>query len=183
MLRHFEEKNDPSCLKSLLSDLNWPPSSLLFKVVPPSFERGPVLLANLIRGGEWVTSAMDMPFKPKHGTVSQVFNICNWLSYFYQWYPPFDSFRLNSKSLTPFSEHSLFLTFLSEISPLPMSIFFLRRLGLFVLFLSIPFLGFTQTLNRSVAVLLRCFVFSFLVTILQLASRIRGRRPFFYDFL
>ena len=46
-----------------------------------------------------------------------------------------------------------------------MSIFFLSRLGLFGLFLSIPFLGFTQTLNRSVAVLLRCCVFSFLIVI------------------
>ena len=30
---------------------NWPPSSLPFKVVPPSFEHGLVLLAILIRGG------------------------------------------------------------------------------------------------------------------------------------
>ena len=58
---------------------------------------------------------------------------------------------------------------------------FLRRLGFFVLFLSIPFLGFTQPLNRSVAVLLRCCLFRFLAIILQ-ASRICGRFLFFYDF-
>ena len=53
--------------------------------------------------------------------------------------------------------------------------------GFFVLFLSIPFLGFTQPLNRSVAVLLRCCLFRFLAIILQ-ASRICGRFLFFYDF-
>ena len=178
MLRHFEEKNDPSCLKSPLSDINWPPSSLLFKVVPPSFERGPVLLANLIRGGEGVTSAMDRPFKPKYGTVSQVFNVCNWLSYFYQWYPPFWLFSsqlqithssfLGALSLSHFSFRN-FTTSSVDLLPSPS--------GLVRLVSQHSFSWFHPNAQPF-----GC-VFSFLVTILQLASRIRGRRPFFYDFL
>ena len=41
----LDEKKDLCCFKSLL------PFSLRFKVVPPSFEHGPVLLATFIRGG------------------------------------------------------------------------------------------------------------------------------------
>ena len=40
-------------------------------------------------------------------------------------YPPFDSAPFVSTPNPPFSVHSLFLTFLSEIAPLPTSIFFL----------------------------------------------------------
>ena len=40
-------------------------------------------------------------------------------------YPPLDSAPFVSTPNPPFSAHSLFLTFLSEIAPLPTSIFFL----------------------------------------------------------
>ena len=77
MLRHSHGKNNLSCFKSplvtglcdkiLTSPL--PP----FKVVPPSFEHGLVLLATLTRGGGGHKhKIMDKPFKPKYGTVSQV---------------------------------------------------------------------------------------------------------------
>ena len=49
--------------------------SVRFKVVPPSFEHGLVLLATLIRsegGRDYKQKIMDRPFKPKYGTVSQV---------------------------------------------------------------------------------------------------------------
>ena len=49
--------------------------SVRFKVVPPSFEHGLVLLATLIRSGggrDYKQKIMDRPFKPKYGTVSQV---------------------------------------------------------------------------------------------------------------
>ena len=55
MLRHSHEKTTflaPNRSWSQVCEIQyWPPSSLPFKVVPPSFEYGLVLLATLIRGG------------------------------------------------------------------------------------------------------------------------------------
>ena len=73
------KKNDLSCFKSLLvtglRDTEYrPPSSLPYKVVPPSFEHCLVLLATLIMGGGG-SQAQDhgqAPFMPKYHTVSQV---------------------------------------------------------------------------------------------------------------
>ena len=81
MLRHSHEKNNLSCFKSLLvtglsdkivTPLLPPPP---FKVVPPSFEHGLVMLATFKRGGGGggqEHKIMHGPFKPKYGTVSQV---------------------------------------------------------------------------------------------------------------
>ena len=74
----LSRKNNLSSFKSLLVTGLWdkiltsplPP----FKVIPPSFEHGLVLLATLKRGGGGCHKhkIMDKPFKPKYGTVSQV---------------------------------------------------------------------------------------------------------------
>ena len=51
----------------------WPPSSLPFKVVPPSFEYGLVLLATLIRGGGGITSTRSWTgYLCQNTVVSQV---------------------------------------------------------------------------------------------------------------
>ena len=55
MLRHSHQKTTFLVSNRSWSQVceiwYWPPSSLPFKVVPPSFEHGLVLLATLIRGG------------------------------------------------------------------------------------------------------------------------------------
>ena len=60
MLRHSQEKTTflaSNCSRLQVCEIKyWPPSSLPFKVVPPSFEYGLVLLATLIRGGGGITS-------------------------------------------------------------------------------------------------------------------------------
>ena len=96
-------------------------------------------------------------------------------------YPPLDSAPFVSTPNPPFSAHSLFLTFLSEIAPLPTSIFLSLPSGLFRLVSQHSFSWFdpnAQLLGHSAPLL---HLFSFLVIIFQ-ASRIRGRFLFFSDF-
>ena len=57
------------------------PSSLPFKVVPPSFEYGPVLLATLIRGGGGITSTRSWTGHLCQNTVQCLKYFCNWLSH------------------------------------------------------------------------------------------------------
>ena len=58
---------------------NWPPSSFPFKVVPPSFEDGLVLLASLIRGGGGITSTRSWGGHLCQNTVQCLKYFCNWL--------------------------------------------------------------------------------------------------------
>ena len=58
-----------------------PPSSLLFKVVPPSFEYGLVLLATLIRGGGGITSTRSWTGHLCQNTVQCLKYFCKWLSH------------------------------------------------------------------------------------------------------
>ena len=126
---------------------------------------------------QFVYSDCDVLFSFSLSALSVIFSVLAFSSY-----PAFEPAPFVSTPNPPFSAHSLFLTFLSELHHFRRrSSSFLHRLGLFVLFPNIPFLGFTQTLNRSVAVLLRYCFFGLFVILLQ-ASRIRGRLLFFYDF-
>ena len=122
---------------------------------------------------QFVYSDCDVLFSFSLSALSVIFSVLAFSSY-----PAFESAPFVSTPNPPFS-FWLFFQKLHHFRRRSSS--FLRRLGLFVLFPNIPFLGFTQTLNRSVAVLLRYCFFSLFVILLQ-ASRIRGRLLFFYDF-
>ena len=78
-VKTLPRKTDLSYFKSLLVtrlwDIHSPPSSPPFRVVPPSFEHGLVLLATLIRGGEGITSTRSWT-----GHLSQ--NMVQCLKYF-----------------------------------------------------------------------------------------------------
>ena len=81
----LSRKNNLSCFKSLLVTGLWdkiltsplPP----FKVVPPSFEHGLVLLATLKRGGGGFTSTRSWTSYLSQNTVLCLKYFCNWLSH------------------------------------------------------------------------------------------------------
>ena len=77
-------KNNLSCFKSLLVTGLWDkiltPLLPPFKVVPPSFEHGLVLLATLKRGGGEVTSTRSWTGHLSQNTVQCLKYFCNWLS-------------------------------------------------------------------------------------------------------
>ena len=85
MLRHSYEKQ-PFMLQITAShrsvryntDLP-PPSPLPFRVVPPSFEHGLVLLATLIRGGGGITSTRSWTGHSCQNMVHYLKYFCNWL--------------------------------------------------------------------------------------------------------
>ena len=85
MLRHSHEKNNLSCFKSLLVTGLWDkiltPLLPPFKVVPPSFEHGLVLLATLKRGGGGITSTRSWTGNLSQNTVQCLKYFCNWLSH------------------------------------------------------------------------------------------------------
>ena len=76
-------KNNLSCFKSLLVTGLWGKilTSLLppFKVVPPSFEHGLVLLATLKRGGGEVTSTRSWTGHLSQNMVECLKYFCSWL--------------------------------------------------------------------------------------------------------
>ena len=79
----LSRKNNLSCFKSLLVTGLWDKilTSLLppFKVVPPSFEHGLVLLATLKRGGGGVTSTRSWTGHWSQNTVQCLKYFCKWL--------------------------------------------------------------------------------------------------------
>ena len=83
MLRHSHGKTTflaSNCSWSQVCKIKyWLPSSLPFKVVPPSFEYGLVLLATLIRGGGGITSTRSWTGHLCQNTVRCLKYFCNWL--------------------------------------------------------------------------------------------------------
>ena len=69
---------------------------------------------------QFVYSDCDVLFSFSLSALSVIFSVLAFSSY-----PAFESAPFVSTPNPPFSAHSLFLTFLSEIAPLPTSIFFL----------------------------------------------------------
>ena len=83
MLRHSHEKT--TCLasnrcQSQVCEIKYFPLPP-FKVVPPSFEHGLVLLATLKRGGGGVTSTRSWTGHLSQNTVQCLNYFCNWLSH------------------------------------------------------------------------------------------------------
>ena len=76
-------KNPPFLLLITAShtsvDIHSPPSSPPFRVVPPSFEHGLVMLATLIRGGEGITSTRSWTGHLSQNMVQCLKYFCNWL--------------------------------------------------------------------------------------------------------
>ena len=86
----------------------------------PTVSKELLILFGICPVNQFVCSNCDVLFSVSLSALSVMFSVLAFSSY-----PPFDSAPFVSTPNPPFSAHSLFLTFLSEIAPLPTSIFFL----------------------------------------------------------